>query len=42
MTPLPSVLHKIAYFKINEMVNKKEPQKLVSFAKEEPSGFIIY
>ena len=41
-TPLHSVLHKTAYFKINEVVNKKETQKLDSLAKEEPSVFIIY
>ena len=33
--PLHSVLHKNAYFKINEVVNKKESRKLDSFAKEE-------
>ena len=39
-TPLHSVLHKTAFFKINEVVNKKEPQKLNSFANEESSVFI--
>ena len=41
-THLHSVLHKTAYFRINEVVNKKEPLKLDSFAKEEPSAFIVY
>ena len=40
--PLHSVLHKTAYFKIHELLNIKETQKIESFAKEEPGVFIIY
>ena len=40
--PLHSILHKTAYFKIHEVLNKREPQTLGSFAKEEPSVFIFY